>query len=203
MIEKIVIENLLIIVGESFFVFSSFSQLRKLITTRNPRGLFAPTTALNAAGNIAWIMYFISQNLWVPIITNAVMFVLTVSVLGLLLSNKKQFAKGLISIAVLGPLTALIIIKFPDFSGWTGMIFNTIASTPWLIHVVTTKRVSGLSERSIYLSTGAMLCVLAYGSMMGAVPLIAGCIQGLLYMVIIASHYYYYRNNDQALAKKV
>jgi hypothetical protein len=118
MFEKLVIVNTLIILGESFFVFSSYSQLRKLIKTRNPRGLFAPTTALNAAGNIAWIVYFISQNLWVPIITNAIMFILTIFILGLLLSNRKQFAKGLISIAVLGPLTALIIINFPGFSGW-------------------------------------------------------------------------------------
>jgi hypothetical protein len=83
------------------------------------------------------------------------------------------------------------------------MIYNAVASTPWLIHVVTTKRVSGLSERSIYLSTGAMLCVLIYGSMMGAVPLIAGCIQGLVYTAVVAIHYYNYRERDQALVKKV
>jgi uncharacterized protein with PQ loop repeat len=201
MIEKVIIENVLIIAGEAFFVFSSYSQLRKLIRTHNPRGLFAPTTTLNAAGNVAWIMYFISQNLWVPVFTNVIMLILTVSILALLLSNKKQFTKGLVSIVILGPLTSFIIVRFPDFSGWTGMIYNTIAATPWLVHVVTTKRVSGLSERSLFLSTGAMTCVLIYGIMTNATPLIAGCVQGLSYMLIVAFHYYYYRNKEPAIVK--
>jgi uncharacterized protein with PQ loop repeat len=201
MIEKVIIENALIISGELFFVFSSYSQLRKLIKTRNPRGLFAPNVALNASGNIAWIMYFISQGLWVPIITNIIMLILTVIILGLLLSKKNQFTKGLLSIAIFGPLTATIIIGFPDFSGWTGMIYNTIAATPWLINIVTTKRVSGLSERSLFLSTGAMLCVLTYGIMTNTFPLIAGCVQGLSYMVIVTYHYYSYRNKEPVAVK--
>jgi uncharacterized protein with PQ loop repeat len=203
MVEQILIENALIIAGEAFFLSSSYSQLRKLIKTRNTKGLYAPTAALNASGNVAWMTYFTSQRLWIPLSTNFAMFVLTMITMGYLLANKKQFLKALISILILGPITAFLIIVYPNFSGWTGMIFNTIASTPWLIHVIRTKKVSGLSERSLYLSTGAMSCVLAYGILVKSAPLIAGCVQGLVYMLIVASYYYFYRSKDVQVLKKV
>ncbi len=193
----------MIIAGEAFFLSSSFSQLRKLIKTRNTKGLYAPTAALNASGNVAWMTYFTSQRLWVPFSTNFAMFVLIVITMGYLLANKKQFLKALISIMILGPITAFLIIVYLDFSGWTGMIFNTVASTPWLIHVIRTKKVSGLSERSLYLSTGAMSCVLVYGILVKSTPLIAGCVQGLTYTLVVASYYYYYRNRDALSLKKV
>lgn len=202
MLTKTIIENILIIAAEAFWIFSNFSQLRKLIKTRNPRGLYAPTQVLNAAGNIAWASYFASKRLWVPLSTNLIMLVLTTITIGYLLKDKKQLAKGLVSIAVIGPIAALVIIKYPDFSGWTGMIFNTIASTPWLFHVVTTKRTSGISGRSLYFALGANLCTLTYAILIGSAPLIVGCVQGLTYLMVIAYHYYCYRNYDKKFAKK-
>jgi len=194
---KTIFENILIISAEAFWIFSNYSQLKKLIITRNTRGLYAPTQVLNGAGNIAWAFYFGIQKLWVPLSTNIIMLLLTTITLGYLLGNKKHFIKGLISIAIIGPITALLIIKYPDFSGWTGMIFNTIASTPWLIHVIKTKKTSGLSEKSIYFAIGAIICTFTYAILISSVPLIAGCIQGFIYTVIIAIYYYNYRNIDK------
>jgi uncharacterized protein with PQ loop repeat len=193
-ITKTILENVLIIVAEAFWLSSNYSQLRKLFKTRNTKGLYAPTQALNAAGNIAWATYFASRNLWVPFSTNLAMIVLTTITLARLLGNKKQFAKGLISIVILGPLTAYLIIKYPNTSGWLGVIYNTVASTPWLIHVVKTKRTSGLSEKSLYFALGAMLCTLTYALLISSIPLIAGCVQGLLYLVVVARFYYRYRH---------
>ena len=196
MLTKTIIENILIIFAEAFWIISSFAQLKKLIKTRNTKGLYAPTVVLNGAGNIAWVSYFAIQQLWVPFSTNIVSFGLTAITLAYLLTNKKHFVKAIISIAIIGPLTAILIIRYPDFSGWTAMIFNTVASTPWLIHVIKTKRTSGISEGSLYFVLSAIVCTYIYAIMTSAVPLIAGCIQNFSYLMVITWYYYKYRKRN-------
>ena len=192
-ITKILIENILIIFAEAFWIISSFAQLKKLVKTRDTKGLYAPTVVLNGAGNIAWVSYFAIQQLWVPFSTNIVSFGLTAITLAYLLTNKKHFVKAIISIAIIGPLTAILIINYPDFSGWTAMIFNTIASTPWLIHVIRTKKTSGISEGSLFFVLSAIICTFIFAIMTWSLPLIAGCIQNTIYLVIIMIYYYRYR----------
>ena len=115
MITKTLIENSLIIVAEAFWIFSNFSQLHKLAKTRNPRGLFAPTLVLNAAGNIAWASYFASEMLSVPLSTNLIMLVLTIITIGYILSDKKMFLKGVISILIIGPIVSAHNREIPRF----------------------------------------------------------------------------------------
>ncbi|OGL30445.1 hypothetical protein A3F37_01040 [Candidatus Saccharibacteria bacterium RIFCSPHIGHO2_12_FULL_41_12] len=188
--------NVLIVIGEGFWVLSATSQLRRLVKTHNTRGLSAPSQTLNAAGNVAWCAYFALQHLWYPFVTNVIVLALTMSILGFTLSNKKQFAKGIIAIAVVGPLTSYMLLRHPASSGWVGMIFNWIAATPWLMKVITKKKVSGISEKGLMFALGAMLCTLAYGILIHSWPLIAGCIQGLIYTAIIMQFYYRYRHHD-------
>ena len=91
------------------------------------------------------------------------------------------------------PFSNALIINYPDFSGWTAMIFNTVASTPWLIHIIKTKKTSGISEGSLYFVISAIVCTFIYAIMIWSVPLIAGCIQNFIYWVIITRYYYKYR----------
>ncbi len=193
MIPKIILENALILVAEGFWLSSNYSQLRKLSRTRDPRGLFPPTVALNAAGNIAWAAYFALLHLVVPLITNLTMLTITVGILGYLLTDKRLFVKALVSILIIGPIVTFLIIRLPDFSGWTGMIFNMIAATPWLLHVIKTKRTAGLSEVGFYFAFGAMLCTFTYAILISSLPLLMGCVQGLGYTGIIVFYYYRYR----------
>ncbi len=187
--------NILIIVGEGFWVFSISAQLIKLVRTRNPRGLSAITQTLNTAGTVAWAVYFLINHLWFPFSTNVIMFFLGVITLGYILSNRKQFAKGLIAIAIIAPFTSYLLIKNPAAGGWIGMIYNWIAGTPWLLRILRHKKVSGLSEHGIYFALGAMLCVLAYGIIIHSWPLIAGCAQGLFYELIVLRYYYRHRHH--------
>jgi uncharacterized protein with PQ loop repeat len=196
MITKILIENTLIILAEAFWLSSAYSQLRKLARTRNPKGLFAPTLALNAAGNIGWMTYFASRHLWVPLVTNFGSFVLTVCILGYLLVDRKQFLKAFTSVLCVGFFAAVALITLSNYAGWVAVVFNMLAATPWLFHIVTTKRTSGLSERGLYFALGALACTLVYGIMIGSVPLIAGCLQGFTYTIIIALYYYRYRHSN-------
>lgn len=75
------------------------------------------------------------------------------------------------------------------------MLYNWIAATPWLARIVRKKKVSGLSEKALYCAVGAMLCTLAYGLLIHATPLVAGCLQGLVYSAVIVRYYYTYRNS--------
>ncbi len=196
MITKTIIENVLIISAEGFWLVSNYSQLQKLIKTRKLKGLYAPNQVLNAAGNIAWATYFFSRHLYVPFITNLTMMLITLTTLFYLLGNKKQFTKGIIAIAVIGPLTSYLLVAYPSMSGWVGVVYNAIASTPWFVHVLRTKRVSGISERSIYFSLSAMLTTLSYGILISSIPLITGCVIGLTFNLIIMRYYYHYRLHD-------
>src|ERR1700742_1393565 len=96
--------NILVVVGESFWVFSISAQLLRLIKTRNTRGLSAPSQTLNTARNIAWATYFFINHLWFPFATNVILFFLGTAALGYILSKRKQFAKGLLTIAIVAPL---------------------------------------------------------------------------------------------------
>lgn len=194
MITQTVIENSLIIAGESFWLFSAASQLVRIAKTRNRLGLSAPSQALNAAGNVAWIIYFLSQDLIVPVITNASMLVLTLMVLAYTLSNKKQFLKGLMAIAIIAPITSYLLITHPGISGWIGVAYNAIASTPWLFRVIRTKKTSGISERSLYFTIGAILCTFTYGLLIGSAPLLTGCTFLLGSTLVIMTYYYRYRH---------
>jgi len=189
------LENLLIIVGEGAWVFSGAAQLRHLVKTRNTKGLSAPSQTLNGAGNVAWCTYFAQNHLWYPFATNVMVLCLNVVLLGYTLSNRKQFVRGLITIAIVGPLTSYGLLRFPLESGWLGMTYNWVASTPWLVRVVRRKKVSGISERSLYFSTGALLCTMSYGLLIHLPPLIAGGVIGLVYDGVIMTHYYRYRRH--------
>lgn len=188
-----IIQNALILTGESFWLFSVAAQLIKLHRTRDVRGLYPPTVVLNASGNIAWATYFVLNSLWFPFGANVAMLLLEIGVLYYLLFNRKTFLTGLLAIAAIGPLTAYVLFNFSFLSGWMGMVYNLIAATPWLIHVVTTKRVSGLSEHGLWLGVGAMICTFIYGVLIGSAPLITGCVQGILYSAVIVTYYYRYR----------
>src|SRR4051794_14844587 len=92
--------NILILLGVGFWVCSIAAQLIKLRRTRNTRGLSAPSQILNTAGNIAWATYFGINHLWYPFATNVTMFFLGTAALGYILSNRKQFGKGMLTIAI-------------------------------------------------------------------------------------------------------
>ncbi len=188
------LENVLIVIGEGAWVLAGTAQLSRLVRTRNSKGLSAPTITLNAAGNIAWCTYFAQVHLWFPFVTNALSLLVNVANLGFVLANRRQFIRGLTTIIIVGPLTSYLLLKFPAESGWLGMLYNWIASTPWLVRVVSRKRVGGISERSLYFSVGALLCTFAYGVLIHIGPLIVGGIIGLAYAWIIMTFYYRYRH---------
>jgi uncharacterized protein with PQ loop repeat len=187
--------NILVVVGESFWVFSISAQLLRLIKTRNTRGLSAPSQALNSAGNIAWATYFFINHLWFPFATNVLLFFLGTVALGYILSNRKQFVKGLVTIAIVGPLTSYLLVAHPSWGGWVGMGYNWIAGTPWLYRIVKHKKVSGLSDKGLFFALGAMSCVLAYGLIIQSLPLIVGSIQGFAYELTVLRFYYRYRRH--------
>jgi len=191
-----IVENTLIIVAEGFWILSNSSQLKRLVKTRNRKGLSAPNQTLNGAGNIAWATYFASRRLYVPMVTNLTMLVITATTLAYTLGNKKQFIRGLIAIAIVGPLTSYIIIVFPGVSGWVGVIYNAIASTPWLVHVIRTKKTSGISERSLFFSLGAIICTFTYALLITSAPLVVGCIVGLTTISVAMRYYYRYRYDN-------
>lgn len=195
-IQPTLAENILIVIGEGAWVLSAAAQLRRLVKTRNTKGLSAPSQTLNAAGNIGWCTYFGLNHLWFPFVTNIMIFVLAVAILGFTLSNRRQFARGLMTIAVVGPVTSAVLLSFPASGGWVGMLYNWIAATPQLIKILRHKKVSGLSERALYFATGAMLFTLTYGLLIHSAPLIAGCTQGLIYMYVTIVYYYRHRWND-------
>jgi uncharacterized protein with PQ loop repeat len=187
------LENLLILIGESFWVFAIATQLHKLIRTRDPKGLSPITQTLNAAGNIAWITYFAANSLWFPVATNIILLVLSLGVLYFILADRTLYKRALGAILVIAPLTSAILIYFPDWSGWLGVAYNAIAATPWLIHVLRTTKLSGISIHALWLDQVAMGCTLAYALLIGSVPLTVGCAQGLLYTWIITYRTYRYR----------
>lgn len=189
-------ENILIVIGEGAWVFSAAAQLRRLIKTRNTKGLSAPSQTLNAAGNVGWCTYFALNHLWFPFVTNIMIFALAIALLGFTLADKKQFTRGLLTIAIIGPLTSYVLISFPGTGGWLGMLYNWTAATPQLARIIRRKKVSGLSERGLYFAVTAMLFTLTYALLIRSWPLITGCTQGLVYAAVMMTYYYRHRYRD-------
>lgn len=174
--------------------FAGLSQLKHVLKTKQLKGLSAPSITLNIAGNIAWIIYFISIKMWFPVFTNICVLAVCLPLVALLLGNRRKFAQALASIATISPLTSYALINFPSISGWLAMSYNWTASTPQLIKVTRHKHIPGFSEHSIWYVFTATSCVLVYGALIGAKPLIVGAVQGLVYQFVVARYYYRYRN---------
>lgn len=189
------VENLLIVVGEGAWVLSAAAQLRRLVKTRNTRGLSAVSQTLNAAGNVGWCTYFALNHLWFPFVTNIMVLILSVGILAYILSNRKQFFRGLVAIAIVGPITSYVLFHNPGAGGWIGAGYNWLAATPQLLRIIRRKKVSGLSERSLFFALGAMLFTLSYGLLIHSAPLIVGCLQGLAYMWVTMTFYYRHRHH--------
>lgn len=187
-------ENLLVVIGESAWVFSAGSQLTRLKRTHDTRGLSAVTQTLNAAGNVGWCTYFAMNHLWFPFVTNIFLLLLTVGALNYTLHNRRQFLRGVVAILIIGPFTAFMLLAFPLSAGWLAMLYNWIASAPWMIRVVRHKKTSGISEHSLYWSIVAMSFTLSYALLIRSAPLITACIEGLLYQAVIMRYYYRYRS---------
>lgn len=149
---------------------------------------------LNTTANAAWMVYFASNHLWVGFLSNTLMFFMTGTIVSILLSSKKQRYAGILSIVTLGPLTSWLIIVYPDYAGWIGVVYNVIAATPWIVHVVRTKKTSGISERALFMALGAMVSTLSYGALIKSGPLIVGCLIGITFELIIMRYYYRYRH---------
>jgi uncharacterized protein with PQ loop repeat len=194
MTQKIVIENLLIIIGESFWIISAAAQLMHLIKTRKRQGLSAINQSLNGAGNVAWMTYFASRHLWFPFTTNFILFFLTLAILGHILTNKRLFYKGITTILVIGAITSFILIGYPIVSGWLGVTYNSLSAVPWLKRVIKIKRTSGISYHSLLADYVAMSCTLAYAILIISFPLMTGCILGLVSTTVIANYYFRYRH---------
>ncbi|HWB38921.1 MAG TPA: PQ-loop repeat-containing protein [Candidatus Saccharimonadales bacterium] len=195
MLTKTIIENIFLLIGESFWAFSVIAQLRKVLKTHKTHGLSAPSITLNAAGNIGWIVYFIHRQLWFPVATNIVVVTGAILLLGAVLENNRlQYRRGLAAIFTIGPLTSLLLIGFPAIGGWLGMSYNWIAGTPWLIHVMTSKKLTGISTHSLFFTWGAITSVLIYGSLIHATPLVVGSLQGIAYQIVIGKRYFKYRH---------
>jgi len=197
MLTKTLIENTLLIIGESFWLFSAVVQLHHAMSKKTTRGLSAITTTLNAAGNVGWMTYFTLRQLWLPVGTNLAMFIVSVALLSFILShNRRQFHRGLLTIMLVGPLTTYLLWRFPNASGWMGMLYNFIAGTPYLIKVIKTKRLSGVSGRALIFAWGAMTTILLYAILVDAPPLIVGCTQAIIYQTIITKYYLRYRRRE-------
>ena len=188
--------NALIVVGESFWVFSGGAQLRRLSRTKNTKGLSAVSTTLNSAGNVGWVTYFALNHLWYPFFTNIVVLIISIITLGYILSNRKQFIRGLITIAIVGPITSYTLIHAPSLSGWLAVLYNNLASTPQLFKIIVRKKVSGLSEKGLFFATGASSFTLCYALIIHSVPLITGCLLGLLFDAVVYRFYYTHRQHD-------
>jgi len=196
MLTKSIIENVLLLAGESFWAVSILAQLRKVLRTHQTHGLSALSITLNAAGNIGWIVYFVHRQLWFPVGTNIVVVVSAILLLAAVLENNRhQFRLGLFSIVTVGPLTSLLLVAFPGMAGWIGMSYNWIAGTPWLIHVMKSQKLTGISAQSLAFTWGAMSCVLIYGALIQAPPLVAGSLQGMGYQAVISGRYYKFRHH--------
>lgn len=188
--------NILIIIGEGFWVVSISAQLLKLHRTRNTHGLAPVSQTLHTAGNVGWAAYFAIHNLWFPFTTNVIMFFLSVATLGYTLSDRKKFATGITAIIIVAPVTTYALIKYPASGGWIGMTYNFIAGTPFIYRIIKRKKTSGLSEHGIYFALIAMLCTFAYALIIHSWPLIIGCAQGLVYEAIVIRYYYRYRHQN-------
>lgn len=185
--------NFLIVIGESAWVIGDAVQLKKLIRTRNARGLSALTQTLNTAGTIGWSTYFALNHLWYPFFTNIIFFLVGTAILGYILLDREKFLKGFLAILVIGPITSYVLLHSPDSAGWLGVFYNWVAATPRLIKVMRTRKVSGIAEKTFFFDIGAITCTLTYGTIIHSEPLVAGCLQGLLYTAIIMRYYYRYR----------
>lgn len=123
------------------------------------------------------------------------MFVLTAATLFYTLGNRRQFARGLVTITIIGPLTSFLLVKYSFLSGWVGVVYNFVASLPWLFHVMQTKRASGISEKSLMFIYGAQACTFIYALLIGSVPLIVGVASGFSVTSLIVRYYYRYRTD--------
>jgi uncharacterized protein with PQ loop repeat len=121
------------------------------------------------------------------------MFVMTLMILAYTLGNRQQFKRGLLAIATIGPLTSLILICLPSYSGWFGVGYNLVAMTPWFVHVIRTKKTSGISGKSILFSFGAISCTLTYAILIGSPQLVTGCAIGLITNSTVLYYYLRYR----------
>lgn len=193
MTNTIIIQTLLIGSSEAFWLSACFSQMIKVVKTRDTKGLSVITTTLYAAGNVAWMTYFFTEHLWLALAGDLLLFLMTVVTVAYMLGNRKQFYRALGSLVIIGPITSLALITYPHSSGWIGVAFNVISEIPQLIRLVRTKKVTGISEHSMFFVIGAIASTLVYGILVHSWPLIIGCAQGILFTSIILAYYYRYR----------
>lgn len=195
MLSKLLLENTLIAIAELFWLSANWSQFRHILKTGSTKGLSAVTTALYAAGNVAWMVYFAGRHLWVPFTTNATMLAITVITLAYILGNRRQFLQGLVAIALISPVTGYLLFAHPSISGWVAAGYNLIAALPGVVKVIRVKKISGVSPRGLAFSVGATLCTLAYASLIGSAPLIYGCTQGLTLQSVTITYYLRYHRS--------
>lgn len=188
------LETILILASELFFISANASQLIKLIRTRNRKGLSAVNQSLNASGNAAWMTYFISIQRLLPTVTNAIMLLITVAMLAFTLADRTKFAKGIVAVIGIGGLISLSIIYFPQYAGWVGVLCNLAAMTPWVVHILHTKKTSGISDKYIFLSLGAIACNFTYAILIQSAPVLTGALIGIIGNLMVLFLYYKYRN---------
>ncbi len=100
MTNTIIVQTLLIGSSEAFWLSACFSQMMKVVRTRDTKGLSVITTTLYAAGNVAWMTYFFTEHLWLALAGDLLLFLMTIVTVAYMLGNRKQFYRALGSIVI-------------------------------------------------------------------------------------------------------
>lgn len=167
------VANILVLIAQIVVIFAVLSQYIHIISKKNNiKGLSGWTYTLITGSTIAWGIYGVRQGIEVFYYTSFIVLLIEFSILGhLYVSSKLRRRMEIYAISV-GLSLAFLLYRYPEYSGWIGLVYTALARLPQYKHLLVDRNLRGISTLAHTLFIIANTLTIIYATHFTLLPVV-------------------------------
>lgn len=179
------IANFIIIAATVIGTAAFASQYLHVNGTRKTNGLSGWTYTLFLGSSFAWVVYGANQNIEIYFFSSFVSVFIGLGILAHLYKVSKVRHKMQLYGFSFGLVLAGLLYFVPEYSGWIGMGYATLARMPQYMHLIKDKKLDGLSPFAYFLFLFSYSLTFIYAYYYNLTPLIVNSTIAVLSVVFL------------------
>jgi uncharacterized protein with PQ loop repeat len=137
--------QILVLLGQLIVILATLSQYVRIIVNKNVKGLSGWTYTLITGSTIAWGIYGIGQGIKVYYFTSFILALIELGIVGHIYVVAKLRRRMEFYAISVGVSLTFLLLQYPKYAGWIGLVFLTLARLPQYKHLIFDKNLKGIS----------------------------------------------------------
>lgn len=137
--------QILVLVAQLIIVCATLSQYVHIIVSKNVKGLSGWTYTLITGSTIAWGIYGVNQGIKAFYFTSFILAFIELAIIGHIYAVAKIRRRMEIYALSVGVSLTFLLLKYPQYAGWIGLVYVALARLPQYRHLIFDKNLKGIS----------------------------------------------------------